>query len=458
MPAAAGGIAVRDPPHRKFVLRLSAVAGLTVLFPTLNCLQRGQIGVVLLYPLLLGFRLVLLGKRRTSWFLGGVVLALPVVLKLTPILPVGMHIAGAVHCRRGLDGAPVRQLKLSHRRTSRVRMAKGSARQVAASSDACVTPLPPPYEGGEIRQRIRRATQTFHLRNRANLTLEQNGMQQRWWRSRRPFSLSPPLLVSLSFFLGRTLAGVVIFALLMPASLIGWHANLGHLETWYTRVATKVDHDRTDHFAGDGTTVRNQSLSNAVQRFGNWAAFEFAGGPDDRLVDHNAAALGTMPMDRPLVHSLLLAARAGRRSCCWRQSSCWAAVATTCRWDWCWGSHAWRRSSCRPWRAGIIFCCTLPAVIYGGLWMRERRPEKSALWFAAVPMLLCLVHYLALKYAGRIGVLGIGTTVWFFVAADLCCRRVAAESGSDDVDQRRASTVPTDSPLCDAARECTSGL
>jgi hypothetical protein len=359
---------IRNPVHRKFVLRLCAIAGLTVLFPTLNCLQRGQIGVVLLYPLLLGFRLVVLGHGRVSWFAGGVVLALPVVLKLTPILPVGCLLLAlfmaALFPRRG-------------------RTERSDYGVVAAVRSPCL-----------------------------------------------PLSLSP----SLSSCAGA-LAGVLLFALLIPAGLLGWHANLRHLETWYMRVATKVDHDRTDHFAGDGSTVRNQSLSNAVQRFGNWAAFEFAGGPDDRLIDHDAAAPGAMPMDRPLVHRLLLAARGiaalvllaavvalGRRG---DHLSLGLGLGLSCV----------ATFVVSPVARGHYFLLYLPAVIYGGLWMRERRSEKSALWFAAVPMLLCLVHYLALRSAGRIGLLGIGTTVWFFYACGFVMRdvwrRSVGESASD---------------------------
>jgi len=333
------GTLAGDPPPRKFIVSLSAVAGLTVLFPALNCLQRGQIGVVLLYPLLLGFRLVLLGKGRTEWFLGGLMLALPVVLKLTPILPVGCILLALI---------------------------------VAASS----------------RRRAVAEHSPF-----------------------LPLSLSPCLSTCIG-----TLAGCVLFALLLPASLLGWHTNLGHLHTWYTRVATKVDHDRTDHFAGAGSTVRNQSFSNAVQRFGNWAAFEFAGGPDDRLVDHDAAAMGAMPMDRPLVHNLLLAGRGlagllllaavivlGRRG---DRVSLGLVLGLSCV----------ATFVVSPVARGHYFVLYLPAVIFGGVWMRERRAEKSAFRFVAVPMFLCLLHYMALKYAGRVGVLGIGTTVWFFVA------------------------------------------
>ena len=55
--------------------------------PVLNTLQRGQVGVLVLYALLLGLRLTI-GRR--SWVgaaLGGIVLAAAIDLKLTPALP-----------------------------------------------------------------------------------------------------------------------------------------------------------------------------------------------------------------------------------------------------------------------------------------------------------------------------------------------------------------------------------
>ncbi|MGO9597352.1 MAG: glycosyltransferase family 87 protein [Isosphaeraceae bacterium] len=70
--------------------RIGVCAGLTVLLPTLECLQRGQVGIALLYPLLLGFRLTLGGRSWPIWFLGGVVLGWPIVVKLIPALPVAV--------------------------------------------------------------------------------------------------------------------------------------------------------------------------------------------------------------------------------------------------------------------------------------------------------------------------------------------------------------------------------
>lgn len=66
---------------------ISWLAGATVLFPVLNCLQRGQVGILLTYFLLLGFRCVV--ASRTSWgvLFGGVALALPIATKVIPALP-----------------------------------------------------------------------------------------------------------------------------------------------------------------------------------------------------------------------------------------------------------------------------------------------------------------------------------------------------------------------------------
>jgi hypothetical protein len=59
------------------------------LLPALNCLQRGQVSVAKIYLLLLGFRLLVESRHVLSSFAAGVVLALPIVIKITPLLPVG---------------------------------------------------------------------------------------------------------------------------------------------------------------------------------------------------------------------------------------------------------------------------------------------------------------------------------------------------------------------------------
>jgi hypothetical protein len=67
---------------------VGACAGLAVFLPFLDCMQAGQLGIAILYLLMVGFRLVLQGRWWPSWFLGGLVLALPAVVKLVPSFPV----------------------------------------------------------------------------------------------------------------------------------------------------------------------------------------------------------------------------------------------------------------------------------------------------------------------------------------------------------------------------------
>jgi hypothetical protein len=84
----AGGVGV----VRNSAFGIGACAGLTVLLPTLECLQRGQVGIALVYPLLLGFRLALGGRSWPVWYVGGIVLGWPIVVKLIPALPVAVFV------------------------------------------------------------------------------------------------------------------------------------------------------------------------------------------------------------------------------------------------------------------------------------------------------------------------------------------------------------------------------
>jgi hypothetical protein len=67
---------------------IGVAAALVVLPPMVRDLQRGQLGMLLLYLLLLGLRLVLTSRAAGTTWLGGIVLALPVVFKVYPIVPV----------------------------------------------------------------------------------------------------------------------------------------------------------------------------------------------------------------------------------------------------------------------------------------------------------------------------------------------------------------------------------
>jgi hypothetical protein len=213
------------------------------------------------------------------------------------------------------------------------------------------------------------------------------------------------------------LAGSILFFLLIPASLVGWNKNLACLHTWYDKVATKVNDVRSDDFAENVDSPRNQSLSNAVYRFGNWVAFECAGGPDDQVT---GKAHGLMPMDAPLVSQILqavrglallallcVAVRAGRsrNALLWGTALGLACVATLV---------------VSPVARGHYYVLFLPAALFVPLWLLQCGKPRAAFRAAVIPALLVAVHYLLLQYAGRIGVLGIGTTIWYFAV----CARV----------------------------------
>ena len=57
-------------------------------------------------------------------------------------------------------------------------------------------------------------------------------------------------------------AGVLLFVLVIPASLVGWQKNLDYLHIWQERIVTN---DRVGHNANFNIhSFRNQSLANAV--------------------------------------------------------------------------------------------------------------------------------------------------------------------------------------------------
>ncbi len=125
-----------------------------VTLPALNCLQRGQVGVAKMYLLMLGFRLLIEGRSAARSFLAGGILALPIVLKITPLVPVSFALF---------------------------------VQLVAA-----------------------------------------------WHNPRRPVALgrAGACATGVAF-------GLIVCVFLLPAGLIGWRANLHHLDTWLDKVAIR---------------------------------------------------------------------------------------------------------------------------------------------------------------------------------------------------------------------------
>ncbi|RPI86249.1 MAG: DUF2029 domain-containing protein, partial [Planctomycetaceae bacterium] len=305
--------------------RLFAVLAFTVaLFPALNCLQRGQVGLFLLYPLLAGLRWALAEQSRAKWFAAGGLLALSPVIKLTPALPVCTLLLMLL-------------IQALLRRDRRARFAWVTA---------------------------------------------------------------------------GTTGGAVFYLLLLPSLFVGWNRNLTHLETFYRVVVTKVDDVRTSDFGGNVASKRNQSLSNAAFRLGNWVAARTGAGPDDLLADKPGTP---MPMDHPHARQIILAVRllalAGLLA---------VAVIAASRQDTlaliaAYGLAMMATLVVSPVARGHYFLLWLPGALFVPLWL-DRAGSKAARRLAFVPAVLCVVHYLLLDFAGRVGLLGLGTTVWFFAA------------------------------------------
>jgi hypothetical protein len=78
------GVALVPPPPWWII----AAAIPSILLPTIDTLQRGQVALALTWPLLLGLRLALSARGWLMASVAGVVLALPIAIKLTPIVPV----------------------------------------------------------------------------------------------------------------------------------------------------------------------------------------------------------------------------------------------------------------------------------------------------------------------------------------------------------------------------------
>jgi hypothetical protein len=335
---------------------LGGAAVTAAMLPALNCLQRGQVGVAKLYFLLLGFRLLLAGRARIGPIAAGCVFAFPIVLKITPAVPVAVAI----------------------------------------------------------------------------------GQQwtQAWYApARRGWSRAATLCLG-------TVAGLAVCLLVLPGALVGWRANLDHLGTWWNTVALHAESTSASDFAGDSTTVRNQSLTNATHRLGNWADYYFAGGPpDDGPAQLRLGGAGLL-MDAPLVDGILWLVRAivacltvaigFRMAKAQDQLGQAAAFGMACAATLIVFSIA----------RGHYYVMLLPAVALVGLWLLRHGRSRWAVTMSVVPCVLVIAHYALLDIAGRIGLLGLGITVWYLAAAAVLLwpeRNATAQGGARGVLPKRAA-------------------
>jgi len=325
----------------------------TVTLPALNCLQRGQIGVLKLYLLLAGLRLILANRSALTTFAGGLVLALPIAFKITPILPVAYLL---------------------------------------------------------VQQTI-----------------------AAWYSPARSIDIKRVL----SGGTGVT-GGLVLYFLLIPAALVGWQANCGHLHTWWNIVGRNADNPGYDQFAGNSHSMRNQSLLNAAYLFGNWADYSFGGGPDDRVAE-TATEPANLAMEAPWVGRALLAVRLAIATfVAWLAFSL-GTKGNVARHAAGFGVATAATLVIAPIARVHYFVLLLPVAVYLPLCLIEQGRYRAAQWFSIVPAALVIAHYLAIDFVGRVGLLGLGTAVWLVTGAALLVpdRRTVRSVDKHSVDDRK---------------------
>jgi hypothetical protein len=318
---------------------LGWLAGATVALPVMNCLQRGQVGVVLAYLLLVGLRLVVTSETMRGVFVGGLALALAVTIKLTPILPAGV-LALALLARAWRN-------RHSYAEALAEGLSRGPMHRAAAT-----------IAGG--------------------------------------------------------MAGIALFGIAIPSGAVGHAANVAHLRTWAKRVIANEEVGVDNDF--NVRSRRNQSLTNAVRRLGNRMAFATGAGPDDRLVDDLAQQSARMPMDNAAADFAL-------------RSTAMGIVALLLIAGW----HIAKRGDASGLAALFGLACTatllvspiswghhyvfwLPALLFVPFWLWNNDRRALAVGMAESALVLMAAHYILLDHSGRVGLLGIGTAIWYLVA------------------------------------------
>jgi hypothetical protein len=308
------------------------LALLTVFLPFLDCMQAGQLGIAILYLLMLGFRHVVQYQSRTHWLLGGLILSLPASVKLVPSLPVA--------------------LLLLQRWSSVV---KQPAERRILSQAVAVT--------------------------------------------------------------AGVVTGAFLFMLAIPASLIGWRANLDYLNVWRTRVVTNERVGPNSNF--NIHSFRNQSLANAVYLFDKATASVLKPGSQA-----NATREPAERIVHPIVRVLDGVIVAALLSVCWllgrRNDGLSQATA--------YGLACSATLVISPISWGHYYMAESLAVLMTPLWLLRCGMPTHAKVVAVVPVVLSWSYYLAQPYAGGIGLLGLGTTVWFLSVCGLILGTNAARS------------------------------
>ncbi len=216
------------------------------------------------------------------------------------------------------------------------------------------------------------------------------------WRDRRQSGLMPRVAASWA----GTLGGLVLFLFLVPASLVGWNANLRHLNSWTQWLIHAGQDPTNDSFTGDGTSPRNQSFSNAAHHLGNLMHYCFAGGPSDVGPEQLRLGGRGLLMDAPWARRLVMAIRLiaaglllpiglrlGRAGDVLGQAAGFglACVSTIV---------------ISPVARAHYYVLVFPAVIFVSLWLLRADRPRAAHWAAIVPATLTVAHYVSIHFVG----------------------------------------------------------
>ena len=312
------------------------LGGATVLLPALNCLQRGQVGILLTYLLLLGFRYTITSRTGWGMFLGGIILALPVAIKIIPALPVGF---------------------------------------------LC-------------------------------LFLLMAAVKRRWTAVATTRSLAASLGV---------IAGLLLYLIVIPSLTIGPSANVKHLNTWFNDVLIndqgKSDDDLSVH------TLRNQSLYNAVYCLGNWTAHVIYGARTDHSTGNLANHEAEMPMDNIWTKWILRLIQLGLLALLLKAGWTVAKNDDLLETAIVFSLACLLMSAISPVFRGHYYVLWLPAALFVPIkcWRTGQANLGAALAFIGCG--LVWIHYLLLPFAGRVGALGLGATVWYVIAVTTVIRQ-----------------------------------
>lgn len=327
-------------PDRETTGRLPWILGICAFLacfpPLLECLQRGQMGIVLVYPLLLGLRLSLGARGTPGRLLAGFAWSWPIVAKLVPALPIGFALT---------------QAWLIAARTP----SQGAARRAGA------------------------------------LTL------------------------------GLAI-GLLAFTLALPAASIGWGANLKHLNTWFHKMVMTEDPGHGGRF--DITTDSNQSLEGSIRL----AANRFRGANPDEIWISKIKS----PTKRMLarIKSEIRARHADRLSWVLVQSGrllVLGLLAFVCMRSVRQGDPLSLASGFGLAMLAIVlispvayrhyYVFAIGAAVFAPLDAARSAGQKRGAALAAALAGLVIVHFIAMPLSSSIGLLGMGTLVWFAAAS-----------------------------------------